>query len=266
SRRPLVTGLRYSPIRGSVSDGASTADWISASADVFAAVGTVGAFAFAFYLFLREQERGRGARVSEVYAFWRRTGDVVPQETIEPRLREVYRQQGCVRRDEPVPLLSVAPHHDAALPGVHRWYRYELWIRNATALPVNTVEVWFRAHDGLDRKAGRWEGNTCPIGLNASASPALLADAPPRFGFTLRRPLEAGEDVLLAQVAYPSRIEFPEAARITFLDANGQHWRRDADGLRFTRSGSLRKPRRSWRRKRRADVFYWSETAGERTD
>jgi hypothetical protein len=77
-----------------VTDGPNVTDWISAAANVFAAIGTVGAFAFAFYLFHREQERTRGARVTDVYAFWRRTDDTVPHTEIEPRLRELYRQQG----------------------------------------------------------------------------------------------------------------------------------------------------------------------------
>jgi hypothetical protein len=248
-----------------VADGPNVADWLGAGADVFAAVGTVGAFAFALYLFLREQERGRGARVSEVYAFWRRTDDVVPHEQIEQRLLAIYRQDGCIRTDKPVPPLRVAPHHDAERPGEHRWYRYELWIRNATQLPVNTVEVWIRMHDHLDRDPGQWQGNTCPIAVNASAAPALHPGPPPRYGFTLRRALEAGEDLLLAHAAYPSRIEFPTAAHISFLDSNGQQWSRDAAGLRFARFGSSRKPGRFRRRGSSPGLYYWNKTLGERS-
>jgi len=248
-----------------VTDGPNATDWISAAADVFAAIGTVGAFAFAFYLFLREQERTRGARVSDVYAFWRRTDDIVPPTEIEPRLRRLYRQEGCHCTDKPLPDLRVARHHDADKPGEHRWYRYELWIRNATQLPVNTVETWILVHDRLDTNPPRWHGNTCPIAINAAAAPASLAEPPPRYGFTLRRSLQAGEDLLLANVAYPSRIEFPTAARISFLDGNGQQWSRDANGLKFSRFGSLRKPGRRRRRPRRmVDVYYWRETVGER--
>jgi hypothetical protein len=47
-----------------MADGPNITDWISAATTSVAAIGTVGAFAF--YLFLREQERTRGARVSNV--------------------------------------------------------------------------------------------------------------------------------------------------------------------------------------------------------
>ncbi|ODU00947.1 MAG: hypothetical protein ABS81_22045 [Pseudonocardia sp. SCN 72-86] len=76
-------------------DAANLADWVSASADVIAAVGTVGAFATGFALIRRDRDAVRAEGVAGVRAIWRRTGDHVDAETITPRLREIYRPEGA---------------------------------------------------------------------------------------------------------------------------------------------------------------------------
>jgi hypothetical protein len=155
-----VTAWAQPASRSSVDPGPNPADWISAGANVFAAVGTVGAFAFAFYLFLRDQERTRGAHVTEVYAVWRRTGAVIFTDQIQARLNTIYSKDGCHR--DGVPDLRVAPHHDSGRDPKPPWYSYQLWIRNATHLPVNTVEVWITMHDGLDCDAQELEATPAP--------------------------------------------------------------------------------------------------------
>jgi hypothetical protein len=102
--------------------------------------------------------------------------------------------------------------------------------------------------------------------VNSSAAPALITGSTPQYGFVLRRPLDAGEELLLAQAAYPSRIEFPAAVRISFLDSNGQQWSRTPSRLALNRYASRRKPGRLRGRARsQAHVFYWKEMLGERT-
>ncbi|OLT14820.1 hypothetical protein BJF78_17425 [Pseudonocardia sp. CNS-139] len=243
--------------------GASLADWVSAGSDVLAAVGTVGAFATGFLLIKRERDLVRASGVAGVQAFWQRTGETTGHADVERNLRAIYAPAHCRRDDAPVLAVS-GPDRDARRT---RWYTYELRIRNTSPTQINTVELLIPIHDGLGHTPGRWRANTCPIAAAPDAAPLLQDGRPQYVGFSLRQPIDPGADKLAALIAYPSRIAFPEPVDITFIDGNGQQWRREASGRVRRMLSSTRKA--AWRRrfwKRRPDRYHWRETVGEREE
>jgi hypothetical protein len=133
--------------------------------------------------------------------------------------------------------------------------------------------------DGLDQLALARQRRSCPDRLRDRRQAVLIPVAMwfDHFGVKQCKGLahedasavhhvKAGEELLLAQAAYPSRIEFPAAVRISFLDSNGQQWSRTPSRLALNRYASRCKPGRLRGRARsQAHVFCWKETLGERT-
>lgn len=243
-------------------DAASLPDWISAGSNALAAVGTIGAFATGFALIKRERDLTRSSQAVGVYTFWQRTGRSTDGLDVQSRMRAVYDPAYSWRSD--VPQLSIAGPDDFDLQSTP-WHLYELDVHNSSSTHVNTVEVWFYAHDGLDYRPPKWHANTCPIAANANAAPMLRDSRGQYFGFSMRRSIAPGETELIALIAYPSRIAFPEPAQLTFIDGNGIQWLRASNGrVRQTLSSSRKSAarRKPWRRE--PNRYYWRQTMGER--
>jgi hypothetical protein len=253
------TGLRGLDLR--VTDAASLTDWISAGSNALAAIGTIGAFATGFILIKRERDLARSSRIAGVHAFWQRTGNSVDGSQVLRNMHSIYISSDC-RRNNPPTLRIAGPDRNS---DATRWYTYELHVENPSATSINTVEVLIPVHDGLGVSPGRWHSNTCPIAAAADAAPMLQDGRNQYFGFSMRRAIESSNTKLVALVAYPSRIAFPEPVEITFIDGNGQQWRRAPDGdvqrtLSSSRKAAWR--RRPWRRQ--PDRYYWRRTLAER--
>ena len=218
-------------------------DWVSAYADVFAAVGTVGAFVSGGWLLHREIGRDRDRvdekereQASQVHAWVESLDNIV----LPDDARNVQWMTFIESPDEHEGTLhfrsgqkSSGGDKPRAPTADDRAYAFCLEIKNLSAGPIFDVYV---------EKRATFAPNTWPQRRLKEAD-RMLADFMPKRS-VLFRPVQADESFKLWYGFYrekPSEIPMSSNAAMAFTDCFGLRWRRDRDG-RLTQIGNTENP------------------------